>query len=131
MALGHEGLRPSVEALGCWDQAEHERAFREEFALEHISIVQIDGLDVGYLKVEEHGDHLFLAGIYLSALHRRKGLGTELILDLVQRARDESKPLRLRVLRSNPSQLLYERLGFRRTESTDRHIQMELDPCGL
>jgi ribosomal protein S18 acetylase RimI-like enzyme len=125
MRIAHEGIRPYVEQLWEWDQADQERRFRENFDPERISIVMIDGRDVGYMYVENHDDHVFLAGIYLDREYRCRGVGSELISDLLSSCRNLRKPLRLRVLRPNRAQRLYTRLGFRPVEVTETHIYME------
>ena len=130
MRIGHEGLRPYVEQLWGWDQAEQERRFREGFDLTTINIVSIDGKDAGYLNVESHDDHVFLAGIYLDREHRRCGIGTEIIADLLKGCDRLRKPLRLRVLHTNPAQHLYGRLGFRQIKETETHLYMEAVPSG-
>src|SRR5262245_43505276 len=107
MRIGHEGIRPYVERLWDWDQADQERRFRESFDLATTRIVVIDGRDVGYLKLEYHDDHVFLAGIYLEREYRSRGVGSELIVDLLNNCRDLRKRLCLRVLRPNPAQRLY------------------------
>ena len=127
MAIGHEGLRPYVEALWGWDQTEQESRFREHFEISDISIVQVDGEDVGYTKVESHDDHVFLAGVYIAAGQRNRGIGTAVIEDLIARAAAEKKVLRLRVLRPNPCQRLYKRLGFTIIGESDSHIDMQVD----
>jgi GNAT superfamily N-acetyltransferase len=125
MRIGHDGIRPYVEQLWGWDQADQELRFRENFDLARIKIVSIDSQDVGYLNVVNHDDHVFLAGIYLDRQYRRRGLGAELIGDLLRNCRSLHKPLRLPVLRTNPAQRLYARLGFRQAEVTETHIHME------
>ena len=128
MAIGLDGIRPYVEASRKWDQKDQERQFCEHFTIDTVSIIQVHGHDAGYLKLEEHEDHLFLSGIYLGRDHRGKGTGSEVILGLIRLARSMGKPLRLRVHRPNPAQQLYERLGFRRTALTDTHVFMEFAP---
>lgn len=130
MRIGHDGIRPYVEQLWVWDQADQESRFRESFDPATISIVRIQDRDVGYLKVEYHDDHVFLAGIYLDREYRYRGIGSELIVDLLNRCRNLRKPLRLRVLRPNPAQRLYRRLGFRPIEETETHIYMEAPLSG-
>jgi GNAT superfamily N-acetyltransferase len=125
MRIGHEGIRPYVEELWGWDQADQEARFREHFDPELFSIVQVDGIGVGYLKVEHRDDHVFLAGIFIDAGHRRRGLGSQLISDLIAQCRSDGLPLRLRVLRPNPCHQLYRRLGFEEIGATEAHIMME------
>ncbi len=131
MAIGHEGIRPYVEKLFGWNPSDQERGFRDGFACEHVSIVQVDGRDAGYLQIDEHADHRFLAGLYLSSELRGRGVGSALIRELIARARGDGKPVRLRVLNPNPAQHLYERLGFRRIAATATHVHMEYDPISI
>ena len=130
MRIGHEGILPYVEELWGWDQADQERRFRDSFDPAITKIVQVHGRDVGYLSVVHHDDHVFLAGIYLHKGARRQGIGTEVIGDLLSSCRKLRMPLRLRVLRPNPAQRLYCRLGFRVVEETETHISMEAAPVG-
>src|SRR4030095_11388857 len=125
MRIAHEGIRPYVEQLWQWDQADQERRFREAFDVTATNIVVVDGRDIGYLHIDHHEDHVFLTGIYLAHEYRRRGLGSELIVDLLERCRSLRKPLRLRVLRPNPAQSLYGRLGFRTIAETETHFYME------
>jgi len=130
MKIGHEGIRPYVEAIWEWNQEAQERAFRDRFIVENTRIVQVDGLDAGYVQVEEHKDHTFLAGIYLDAAHRGSGVGATVLKDFIERAKVEARPIRLRVLLPNPAQRLCTRLGFRTTSVTDTHVYMEFNPGG-
>ena len=130
MRIGHEGIRPYVEQLWGWDQADQERRFRENFDLTRIKVINIDAQDIGYLDVENHDDHVFLAGIYLARQFRRRGFGAELIGDMLNSCRSLRKPLRLRVLCPNPAQHLYARLGFHQVEVTETHIYMEATAGG-
>lgn len=131
MAIGHEGIRAYIEALGEWDPSAQASGFREHFTPEDISIVQVACMrtgevqNVGYFKLVAHADQLFLDGIYLSAAHRSAGIGSAIIRELIARAGRERKPLRLRVLRTNPARGLYQRLGFRCVDETDRAFLME------
>lgn len=129
MRIGHDGIRPWVEALwGKWDPSEQERKFREHFDVAAISIVQLDGEDVGYIKIEREDDHDFLAGIYLARAQRNRGLGRAILIDLLRQSGATGRPLRLRVLRPNPARRLYERAGFYVTHETDTHFHMEARP---
>ena len=112
MAIGHEGLRPHIEAFKPWDQAAEEQGFRDHFTPDCIEIIQADGQDIGYLKIEAAADHMYLDGIYIAASHRGLGIGGRVIQDKIDTFKSNALPLRLRVYKTNPAQSLYARLGF-------------------
>lgn len=86
MAIAPEGLRPYVEAIWGWDSRDHDERFRTQFEPACISIIQCNGRDVGYVKVEDRKDYLFLAGIYVGKDGRRHGIGREVLVDLMRKA---------------------------------------------
>jgi len=125
MAIGHEGIRPYVEAVRGWDEVEETRGFVEHFVPELISIIVVDGHDVGYLKIESYAEHVYIDGIYLAKAYRSSGLGALLISRTIADAHAKDKQVRLRVLKPNPARRLYERLGFRQIDTDAIHIYME------
>ena len=125
MAIGHEGIRPYVEAVRGWDEAEEERGFAAHFVPDLISIILVDGREVGYIKLEDRGDHIYLDGIYLDETHRSQGLGRDIIGGVLSDAHADGKRVRLRVLKPNPARRLYERLGFREVGGDRDHFDME------
>ena len=86
MAIGHEGIRPYVEALRGWDPALEARQFREHFLVPRITILRVDDADVGYYRLDEEDHGLYLAGLYIDAPVRRRGLGRAVLQDLIERA---------------------------------------------
>jgi GNAT superfamily N-acetyltransferase len=124
------GLRPYVEKLWGWDADDQERRFRASFVPDRQKIISYRGEDVGMLQVEEGEDSLVLAGLYVAAGHRSKGLGSAIIRDVLTEAARLGKPVRLRVLRPNPARALYERLGFRVVEESATHFSMEMPSAG-
>ena len=125
MAIGNEGIRPYVEEVRGWDEAEETRGFVEHFLPELTSIIVVDGHDVGYLKTESHADHVYIDGIYLAKAYRSSGLGTLLISRTIADAHAKDKRVRLRVLKPNPARRLYDRLGFCQIDTDTIHISME------
>jgi len=89
-------------------------------------VVLLDGNAVGLIAVEEPGDELRLDEIQLARAWRGRGIGTELIRDLLRKAAADGKALRLQVLRGDArARELYLRLGFAVTGENDTHHLME------
>jgi ribosomal protein S18 acetylase RimI-like enzyme len=86
---------------------------RVDYRLDCAQIITKDGRDIGLLKVVRESGLWELAQIQLLPEHQGTGLGTTLIRSVLEQAKDANVSVSLVVLRSNPAQHLYERLGFR------------------
>ena len=126
MAIGHEGLRPHIEAFKTWDDAVEEAGFREHFVPEQIEIIQVGGADAGYIKIEHRGDHHYIDGIYIAKTYRGTGIGTAVLNAKLSELSD--LPVRLRVYKTNPAQHLYTRLGFGFVSTADEAVIMQYPP---
>jgi ribosomal protein S18 acetylase RimI-like enzyme len=114
-------MRPYVELTHEWDSTK----FRESFNRDITKIIQVDGVDVGMLKVEERLDCIYLGDIQIDRSYRNQGIGTQLIETVISSANLANKPIRLRVLKGNPVKNLYHRLGFIEIQTLDHCYQME------
>ncbi len=93
------------------------------FDLGNTRIVDIDGRAVGYLMLEDGGDHLRLRKLYLDPAHQGRGLGRHLLAQARAEAGRRGLPLRLSVLRPNTRALaFYLREGLEVAESTAERI---------
>ncbi|HET6444610.1 MAG TPA: GNAT family N-acetyltransferase [candidate division Zixibacteria bacterium] len=117
-------LKEYVAATWGWDEEYQQGRFAEFFDPAATQVVVVDGRDVGQLSVEDKGEELFLAGIYLLPDWQNRGLGTEIIQSLLSAAEASGQWVSLQVLRVNPARSLYERLGFRVLAETDTHLIM-------
>jgi GNAT superfamily N-acetyltransferase len=88
----------------------------------------IDEQPVGVLALEERPTELFLALIEILPSHQGQGLGSAVISDVQRRAAARGLPLTLRVLRVNPAQRLYQRLGFVLSAETVTHLFLVWHP---
>jgi ribosomal protein S18 acetylase RimI-like enzyme len=91
-------------------------------------IVEQDGASIGRLMVLRKPESVLLVDISLLPQFRGKGIGGELMRKLVQECDQQKLPLRLQVLRTNPAQRLYERLGFAKAAEDQIYLQMEKLP---
>ncbi len=83
------------------------------YRLDCARIVVCDGAEVGLLKVDREREPWELIQIQLLPACRGQGLGETLIRDLLAEAATAGADVELSVLKGNPAQRLYARLGFR------------------
>lgn len=93
------------------------------------SIILLDDRPVGRMLVDESERDFILVDIALLPEHRKAGLGTHLLRELLNRAIVARKPVRLHVLKSNPALRLYERLGFSRVGNDSMYLEMIFQPA--
>lgn len=122
-------MRSYVEKTwGIWAPRLQRKTVSDSFDTQTHRIICRSGERIGILASSSHDSHVQLEKIYLLPAHQNQGVGSSLILQLMQHATQQRKPLRLRVLRVNPARRLYERLGFVATYTTLERIYMEY--CG-
>ena len=135
------GLRPATEAdrdflLAVYSstreeelaQVEWEEGAREEF-LEHqfsaqdshyranypgatFDVIEVDGEPGGRLYVHRGAEEIRIMDIALAPAFRGRGIGTELLRQLMGEAAGSARSLSIHVEMNNPARRLYERLGF-------------------
>jgi ribosomal protein S18 acetylase RimI-like enzyme len=108
-----ETMKPLLQRLEAWNEIEARARFRSYYQLDEVRIITVDGRDAGFLQVSEKDDEITLAQIHIEAPYRSRGIGTALIKAMLRDARAKKKPVSLSVVKHNPAQTLYERLGFR------------------
>jgi ribosomal protein S18 acetylase RimI-like enzyme len=114
-ALHRSAMRDSVEATGGWDEDWQRQHFAATYApAQHAVIVRLDPVprDIGRISVMRHWHKVFLRDIELVAAERNRGIGTAMIRALLDIAKADGRAVELLVLKCNPAQRLYARLGF-------------------
>jgi len=105
-------MQPYVQELVTWDEPEQRATFAAQWKLDEVSIISVDGNDVGWLQVAELPAEIRLQKFYISPRYQGSGIGSEVLGDLLVTWRSTGKKIVLRVLVNNPARRLYERLGF-------------------
>jgi GNAT superfamily N-acetyltransferase len=106
---------------------DQESMFRKLWDPAQVCIIQADGVDVGWLQsVVSKSEHM-LGQIFVDAPFQRRGIGTEVLTRIIKEASGRGLPVRLAVVKFNPSRRLYERLGFRVTHEDERKVYMSRD----
>ena len=92
--------------------AAREAGYRRQFPDASAEIVLVDGIPAGRVLVDRGDSALHVIDIALMPEHRGHGVGTDVLVVLLDEASASSLPLTLSVLRGNPALRLYRRLGF-------------------
>ena len=120
-------MKSLLTELDEWNEQEIVSKFRHYFELDEVQIIMVDGADVGWLQISETEHAINLDQVYLLEDFRARGIGSQLIQDLLATAKSEKKPVLLSVVRNNVAVTLYQRLGFRITEEEGYKLHMRWD----
>src|SRR5262245_39085009 len=101
--------------------------FRQRWDVTQVEIITLDGTDIGWLQSFVKEDALFLAQLFIDRALRGQGIGTAIVKALIEDAARAGRALTLGVVKTNPAQRLYERLGFRTTHEDERKFYMRRD----
>jgi ribosomal protein S18 acetylase RimI-like enzyme len=119
-------MRSYVDATYGWDAAVQEAMFRAAWPETRGQRLLVEGdVVVAMWRIEERAEDLYLAMIEVAPSHQGRGIGTELVRRLLERASAAGKAARLQVMKANPAaRRLYERCGFLVERETATHHVM-------
>jgi ribosomal protein S18 acetylase RimI-like enzyme len=120
--IHRENMKGYVEKVYPWNST----LFRERFIAKDYQIIEIKERIIGFIKVVIYDNEIYLGEIQINSNDRNKGIGTSLIKSLIQQAQLNSNKLSLKVVKGNPAERLYKRLGFTVIEESHTHKKMEL-----
>lgn len=109
-------LRMQFEARESQYAAAHPAASRD--------LILVRDEPVGRLTVDRTGEDLVLVDVALLSSERGRGLGGQILAELLREAQQSRRDVSLSVLRSNPAQRLYRRMGFVETGDDDMYLSM-------
>ncbi|YCM46712.1 GNAT family N-acetyltransferase [Verrucomicrobiaceae bacterium 227] len=131
--------REEVSATG-WPQEQIEAFLKQQFEAQHchyqehfssadFEIIQgADGSDIGRLYLDEWEKEFRIIDIALLPDHRGKGIGSDILKKIIDRAFAVGKSLSIHVEQFNPAMKLYLRLGFQKLEEQGVYHLMEIRP---
>lgn len=112
-ALYLETMETLLSELGAWDRIEFTGRIRRSFKPDEIQIIVYENNDIGFIHLIETSSDINIAQLHLADGYRGLGIGTKIIVKLVDRAEFEGKTLSLSAPRNNAAIRLYKRLGFK------------------
>lgn len=122
-----------------WSAEQKQQFLHQQFTAQHtyyqqhyedsrFDVILRDGEPAGRLYVARWDKELRVIDIALLPEHRRQGIGTALLRELLAEAHAAGKPVRIHVEHNNPAMGLYQRLGFQRSGDTGVYYLMECRP---
>lgn len=130
----YASTRPEVSEFG-WPPEQQEAFLRMQFhaqqrwyqtaypAAQH-SIITAEQEPIGRVLVSRENQSATLVDISILPQYRRQGIGGTIIGELIRQSSSQGEILKLQVLRTNPAQQLYLRLGFLQTGEDAMYLQM-------
>lgn len=101
------------------------QAYSHQFPDAENLIICLEKEKIGRLIVNRNTNELRLVDISLLPQFQNLGVGTKIIKDLLNEAKEKKLPLTLTVARNNPAAFrLYQKLGFQITGEDEMYISM-------
>ncbi|MBO0764047.1 MAG: GNAT family N-acetyltransferase [Hyphomicrobiaceae bacterium] len=128
-ALYLDNMREVSQRAGfVWDEARQSADFDARFLASEVNMIVLDGTDIGWMQIAEREAELFLKQFFVHPTHQRRGIGTRLLRELIERARRSQKVVTLGVVKGNPARSLYARQGFHVTGEDAYKVYMAIEP---
>ncbi|WP_416306996.1 GNAT family N-acetyltransferase [Neptunicella sp. SCSIO 80796] len=106
------------------DDEQHQQRVQDLF--EHSFIIRHNNQHMGMIKYVTTDRHISIKQIQILPAHQGQGLGRRVIEFFIQQAKQQQKDLILTVLKDNPAQKLYQRLGFAYVGEDELEFHMKL-----
>jgi ribosomal protein S18 acetylase RimI-like enzyme len=125
-AVHHRAYRDVIERqYGPWDEATQDRLFDTAWSGAVHQIIFSDGVRCGYSCIENRDGHIYLRELVIDPDFQGRGIGSQIIRDVLESAIASGVPVRLQTHIVNRAADLYRRMGFQETERTGSHLLME------
>ncbi|MDH7461251.1 GNAT family N-acetyltransferase [Chitinophagaceae bacterium 26-R-25] len=120
-------IKPYVEKMFGWDEAWQREFVYKNYKPQNIEFIIAEDHCIGLLEVQEDDSEIFLKNILIVNEYQEKGIGTDILKQLIERAGTLQKPIRLEVLAINErAEAFYKRLGFEVTERSNIKVCMKI-----
>ena len=108
--------------------AEHRERVLHNFPF--AKIIMYQGENIGMIKWVKNPTNYEIEQLQIKKKYQGKGIGAEIIKDLLQKSECERLPIKLSVLKNNKAQFLYERLGFEKCGEDSTILFHDKRKCG-
>jgi ribosomal protein S18 acetylase RimI-like enzyme len=118
-----------IATWGGWDEDRHQRHWAAFLENGNIFMIKVDGVDAGMVQILEQQEAIEIAEIQILPAYQRRGIGRQVIRDVVSKAHSNRKAATLSVgLKNSRAIKLYRSLGFTEVGKTEAKLYFELPP---
>lgn len=125
MLIGDEGQLAALVSMQFNFQRQQ---FQDGYPESKDHLVLLNEKPVGRILVDESDATITLIDVALLPEYRNRGIGRQLLDNLIEQARGAQKPVILHVSKINRARNLYERLGFRQVSEDGMYYEMICEP---
>jgi ribosomal protein S18 acetylase RimI-like enzyme len=108
--------------------AAQKQAYEIQFPGAEHDLILRDRIPAGRLLVDRGPNAIYLVDISLLPIYRGMGIGTAMMNELAEEANSAGTALRLHVLKTNPANHLYFRMGLTVTADDGLYLEMQKAP---
>ena len=116
-----ENMKEYVEKIYPWNPT----LFRN-FVAKDYRVIKYQNEIIGFIKVVVLPTDIYLGEIQIARNYQNSGIGTNILENIIAKAKLNNRRLWLRVIKGNPAEKLYTRLGFSLFEESLTHKKLEI-----
>jgi len=125
-SVHHRAYRDVIERqYGPWDESTQDKLFAAAWSGAEHEIVLCDDARCGYTSIENRDDAIYLHELVIDPDFQCRGIGTDILRNVIEQAILRRVPVRLRTHVTNRAKNLYRRMGFQETARTESHVLLE------
>jgi len=98
---------------------------RKRWRVEEVRIIERDGDGVGWIQTRFESDTIFIVQFFIDIRHQRKGIGSDVLRQIIDEGHRVSRGVTLGVVKTNPALELYRKFGFQVTHEDERKFYMK------
>ena len=121
----YASTREEEMALVDWSDRQKEAFLQMQFNAQHqyyqanytqtaFQIILLHGEPIGRLYVARWEQEIRIVDLALLPEHRNRGIGSQILKDLLAEGKQQKLPVRIHVEQYNPALRLYDRMGFQK-----------------
>ncbi|MFD2207845.1 GNAT family N-acetyltransferase [Kiloniella antarctica] len=119
VAIRVTAMKTSLENLGRFDLDRARSRFTETFVPEHTTNIMTGKDIIGFYVLKYRENHLWLDHLYIKPGFQGTGVGTEVLSDILSKAKNQGVSVKLCALKESKANDFYKSHGFVLTHSEE------------